>query len=129
MAVLEAGQTSSREKRELTPFWQQMVQIQADLPEHQELIPIGNLNKTVQRLNKLQYQACWEAYPSSSWILLRYCPYLDLAQDYPLLCKLNEYLLTTLIDQPMELGERRSSHQTIPNLCIFPPRKNWSAHE
>lgn len=129
MAVLEAGQTSSRVNRELISFWQQAAQKLANLPENQDLTPIGKLNKAVQRLNELQYQASWEAHPSGPRLLLRHCPYLDLPQDYPLLCEIDEYLLTSLLAQPMELAERRSPHQNIPNLCIFRPRNNRSNHE
>ena len=86
--------------------------------------PVSLLNRAVQRLNQLQYQASWEAHPTGPRLILRHCPYLDLPRDYPQLCRLDCHLLSVLLDQEMELVEKRSPRKQIPNQCLFRPRKS-----
>lgn len=93
--------------------------ILGDPDEERADSPVERLNRAVRRMNDLQYQASWEAHPTGPRVLLRHCPYLDLADDYPQLCALDEELLTVLVDQPLTLVEKRSPLPRGRGQCIF----------
>jgi predicted ArsR family transcriptional regulator len=118
IAVLESWQRSPDKAPQAIRCAAQA--LAGELPD-ESLTPIGSLNQAVQRLNDLHYQASWEAHPTGPRILIKHCPYLDLGEDYPELCALDEGLLSELCRQPMELVEKRQPHRKIPRRCIFRP--------
>ena len=52
--------------------------------------------QAVQALNALKYNARWEARPSSPLIILQNCPYREIIQDHPELCRMDASLLQKL---------------------------------
>lgn len=54
------------------------------------------LVQTVQILNRLNYQARWEARPGPPEINLGYCPYQEIIHDHPELCHMDANLLRSL---------------------------------
>lgn len=63
--------------------------------------PRGHLTQrlvqTVQRLNEMRYHARWEAHAQGPQIILSRCPYEDLVQDHPEICRLDQALLERLL--------------------------------
>lgn len=54
------------------------------------------LVQAIQILNRLNYQARWEARPAAPEIYLGYCPYQEIIQEHPELCHMDADLLQSL---------------------------------
>lgn len=54
---------------------------------------------TVARLNELHYQARWEAGPLGPRIILGHCPYADIQERVPELCRMDAFLLGQCLGQ------------------------------
>ena len=91
-----------------------------------ELTPAENriqrYNQGIQFLNQHRYHASWEARPEGPRITLRHCPYQDLAEKHPLLCQVDEQLLSKLIAEDMTLSAKRQFGNNPYSPCIFNPR-------
>lgn len=73
------------------------------LGEFQVAANIHNrLNQAIEQLNKLQYQASWEASPSGPRVIFRNCPYAIILTEHPELCQMDAALLTRLLHQPID---------------------------
>jgi len=59
------------------------------------------LSQAIERLNQLLYQASWEASPKGPRVIFRNCPYAAILNEYPLLCSLDEELLSLLLGYPV----------------------------
>jgi len=59
------------------------------------------LNQTIERLNQLLYQATWEASPDGPRLIFRNCPYATILNEHPILCRVDEELLSLLLDDPI----------------------------
>jgi DeoR family suf operon transcriptional repressor len=55
------------------------------------------LTSTVERLNKMYYQARWEAGAEGPHIILGHCPYSAIIEKHPELCKMDMTLLSELL--------------------------------
>ncbi len=66
----------------------------------------GNLRQRIQRLvqllNQLGYEASWEAHHRGPLLLLRRCPFATLREAYPELCRLDHFLLEQALGRPVE---------------------------
>jgi predicted ArsR family transcriptional regulator len=75
------------------------------------------LNLAVERLNRMNYHAHWEAGSEGPRILLGQCPYAAIIGKHPELCKMDLTLLKELMDQPtrqiFKMGSDGSS------VCVF----------
>jgi predicted ArsR family transcriptional regulator len=81
--------------------------------------PTKRLYSTIQSLNRMNYQAHWEAHFKHPRIILGHCPYQGMQNDHPELCQLDASLLEFLL----ELKVRQIDNQVINNKgfpqCIF----------
>ena len=72
------------------------------LPEHS-----GNLTerlvKSMGWFTEHKYQARWEPRPSGAQVLLNNCPYAALIQQYPELCKMDQFLLENSLSNPVKI--------------------------
>lgn len=80
---------------------------------------IQRLNAGVEFLTARQYHASWEARPQGPQVLLRHCPYRDLAQTHPVLCRLDEKLLCLIFGANLALVERRDFGGEPFSPCVF----------
>ena len=55
--------------------------------------------QAIQRLNKLNYQARWEAHAKAPHVIFSHCPYAAVIQDHPELCLLDKFLLDELLGE------------------------------
>lgn len=83
---------------------------------------IKRYNQGISFLNERHYRASWEARPEGPQVSLRHCPYQDLAQDNPLICELDEALLTQLFGRDMVLTRKRQVGKDPLSPCVFNPR-------
>jgi predicted ArsR family transcriptional regulator len=60
----------------------------------------ARLSRAIEHLNQLFYQATWEASPKGPRLIFRNCPYATILNEHPVLCSLDEELLSLLLDYP-----------------------------
>lgn len=73
----------------------------------------------MKRLNKLHYQAHWEAHADGPLITLGHCPYLQVIDHNPQLCQMDEALINILINLPASLIEKQSPNALGLPVCVF----------
>jgi predicted ArsR family transcriptional regulator len=77
------------------------------------------LNMVVERLNKLHYQARWEAGVDGARIILGHCPYAAIIATTPELCRLDEYLIEQRSGSAVEqMAKLQRSANGYP-FCLF----------
>jgi predicted ArsR family transcriptional regulator len=79
---------------------------------------VRNLNQAIQLLNGHHYLARWEAYKSGPRITFRNCPYAQLLDAHPELCKIDTVLLSHLCGVPITM-ESRIDLKKPGSMCIF----------
>ena len=82
---------------------------------------IIRFNLAVEYLNQMNYHANWEARPEGPQVVLRHCPYLDLAETHHGLCQIDINLISILFDTHMELSRKRTFGKDPFSPCIFKP--------
>jgi predicted ArsR family transcriptional regulator len=83
---------------------------------------IQRYNQALEYLNQLDYHANWEAHPQGPQVILRHCPYRDIAKDQDQICQIDSYLLSLLFDTNLELARKRSFGTNPFSPCIFKPK-------
>lgn len=58
------------------------------------------LNALIIHLNKLNYEARWEAHADGPRIILNHCPFLTIITKYPQLCILDAFIIQEFIKTP-----------------------------
>jgi predicted ArsR family transcriptional regulator len=77
------------------------------------------LNACVSLLNKLNYQARWEARSSGPRLVFAHCPYALILPGHPELCQLDNNLLEGLLDAPISQTARLAASRQGSKVCIF----------
>lgn len=80
---------------------------------------IFRFNQAVEYLNQMNYHASWEARPEGPQVILRHCPYLDLAESHYGLCQIDTSLISILFNTRMELSKKRIFGKDPFSPCIF----------
>ena len=80
---------------------------------------VQRFNEGIEFLNSMHYHASWEARPQGPQVALRHCPYQDLAQNYPILCQLDEKLLQEIFGTKMNLIQKRDLGKDPLSPCLF----------
>lgn len=83
---------------------------------------ILRFNQAVEYLNQMNYHASWEARLEGPQVILRHCPYLDLAETHHGLCQIDTKLISNLFDTRMELSKKRTFGKDPFSPCIFKPK-------
>lgn len=81
--------------------------------------PMQRLNETVRHLNKLGYEARWEAHAGGPRIILGHCPYAALIEAHPELCEVDSALLTTCLAQSVNQLEKLEGAESGRPYCVF----------
>lgn len=77
------------------------------------------LNFTVQQLNKLNYQARWEAHKEAPRLILGHCPFSAILDTHPELCLFDTHLISTLLNSPVvHLQKLAKDTRGVP-YCLF----------
>ena len=75
------------------------------------------LSMTVEKLNKMNYHARWEAGREGPRVILGHCPYAAIIEKHPELCKMDAALLKDLTgesaEQLSQIGREKSQ------ACVF----------
>ncbi len=81
--------------------------------------PTKRLYSSIRALNRMSYQAHWEAHSDNPRIMLGHCPYLTLLEHHPEICQLDAYVLQELLDTPVRQVEKLGPNaRGIPE-CVF----------
>jgi predicted ArsR family transcriptional regulator len=81
--------------------------------------PTRRLYSTIQSLNRMNYQAHWEAHYSHPRIILGHCPYQAILNDHPELCQLDLSLLEHHLDRKVRQIEKQIINNKGFTQCIF----------
>lgn len=80
---------------------------------------VSRLLQSVQILNRLHYQARWEARPGAPEIYLGFCPYREIIADHPELCQMDATLLQNLAGVPVDQVDKLATVDSGGNYCRF----------
>lgn len=75
------------------------------------------LNLTVEKLNKMNYHAHWEAGAEGPRILFSHCPYMAILEKHPELCRMDQAMLKKMTGQPARQMFRTG--QEGSTVCVF----------
>lgn len=81
------------------------------------------LNRAILILNKMSYQARWEARSQAPHIILGHCPYLAVLSANPECCQLDAVLLEQLLSSPVDQMAKLAVDQRGARFCVFQIRK------
>jgi predicted ArsR family transcriptional regulator len=77
------------------------------------------LAATVEILNRMRYQAHWEAHAAGPRLILGQCPYAAIITDHPALCLMDKFFLEQHLSQPVEqLAKLEHNERGLP-VCLF----------
>ncbi len=103
-------------------FWSRLaIHMSADPPDAASLN--RRLPLAVERLNRMNYNARWEAGPRGPRILLTNCPYAALLPAYPGLCFMDSHILERLLGKPVIQTARIDQENSRVRACVFETRK------
>ena len=60
------------------------------------------LSQAVQHLNRMSYQARWEAHAQGPRVILQHCPYAAIVEQHPEVCRMDQFLLRNLLSLPVQ---------------------------
>lgn len=112
-----ASSDSDEYKSKLQTLAAEFIDLQGGMAPQRNLGP--RLVQTVQLLNRLNYQARWEARPGAPEIYLGFCPYHEIIAHHPELCQLDAILLQRLSGLSVEQTARLSPDRFGENFCRF----------
>ena len=92
-------------------------EIAAPLPAARQVVQ--RLAEAVERLNQMQYRASWEAGPNGPRIRLGHCPYAAIWSQVPDICRLDQALVSKLVQTAARQTMRMSFTKEHPTTCIF----------
>jgi predicted ArsR family transcriptional regulator len=77
------------------------------------------LVRAVERLNKLHYQAHWEASAGGPRLVLGHCPYSAIINDHPELCQMDLYILETSLGTSVKQTAKLQLNDRGLPFCAF----------
>jgi predicted ArsR family transcriptional regulator len=81
--------------------------------------PTARLYTAIRSLNRMSYQAHWEAHISNPRIILDQCPYRKIIDRHPELCQMDGSLLTSLLGTTVKQVEKLSINPKGLPHCVF----------
>ena len=80
------------------------------------------LAAAVEALNRMHYQAHWEAHATGPRLILAQCPYAAIIESHPLLCRMDKSLLQGYLASPVEqVAKQELTERGLP-ICVFSVR-------
>lgn len=77
------------------------------------------LARVQDALNKMGYQARWEAHAMGPRIIFGHCPYAAIIANHPELCRVDAFLLENQLGRPaVQLAKLEKNERGLP-LCVF----------
>ena len=88
-------------------------------PPTERLNLTQRLSLSVQHLNRMNYQARWEAHAQGPLIILQHCPYADIVAEHPEICRMDQLLLKNLLSLPIQQLSRLEKIPSGFRQCVF----------
>ena len=81
--------------------------------------PTRRLYSAIHALNRLNYQAHWEAHIMNPRIMFGHCPYQAILKDHPELCQMDVALLEGLLNTTVRQIEKQVTNISGLSQCVF----------
>jgi predicted ArsR family transcriptional regulator len=81
--------------------------------------PTRRLYLSIRALNYMSYQAHWEAHVDNPRIMLGHCPYSAILERHPEICRMDAFVLESLLDTPVSQIEKRTLNTKSLPECVF----------
>ncbi len=81
--------------------------------------PTRRLYSAIKALNRMNYQAHWEAHVENPRIILGHCPYSRLLATHPEICRLDGFVLQALLGTPVSQSEKQVIGERGLPQCVF----------
>ncbi len=81
--------------------------------------PTRRLYSSIKALNRMNYQAHWEAHIENPRIMLSHCPYSKVLDRHPEICRMDVYMLQALLGTPVKLAEWQTLGERGLPQCVF----------
>lgn len=117
-ALLAEGLAERTPKQRETLLANTAKRIAGTHPETNKSITI-QLSKAVQRLNDLNYKAHWEAHAKAPHLFLGVCPYAQIINRHPELCRMDAAMIEHLTGRKFRQVEKISRTQDGAPHCRF----------
>jgi predicted ArsR family transcriptional regulator len=75
--------------------------------------------QAIQFLNTMNYQARWEAHANAPHVIFSHCPYWQVIQENPQLCRLDAYLLEELLGEEASQAVKLELAPNGTRQCVF----------
>lgn len=80
---------------------------------------IRRIENCMVRLDQLNYQPHWEVMQQGSQITLGNCPYAKILPSHPELCRLDQFILQSMLNLPVQVNSLWKDHPEINSGCEF----------
>ncbi len=74
---------------------------------------------TVERLNQMHYAARWEARAGGPILILGQCPYAQVIDEHPVLCRFDKALLEYHLSSQVEQVAKLEQNERGQQVCLF----------
>jgi predicted ArsR family transcriptional regulator len=81
--------------------------------------PTRRFYSSIQILNRMNYQAHWEAHIENPRIMLGHCPYSTLQGRIPVICQMDASILEELLGTPVKQVEKLVLNDKCLPQCVF----------
>jgi predicted ArsR family transcriptional regulator len=81
--------------------------------------PTRRLYSAIYSLNRMRYQAHWEARIENPRIMIGHCPYRDILDSHPEVCEIDSYLLENLLGGRVQQIEKLTADARGRSQCVF----------
>jgi predicted ArsR family transcriptional regulator len=77
------------------------------------------LTQAVLHLNRMSYQARWEAHAQGPRVILQHCPYAAIVAQHPEVCWMDQFLLRNLLSLPVQQLSKLEKTPSGFRQCVF----------
>jgi len=116
LSIIE-GQAEDQQAKIIEQIAEQILAINPPLPQRGSLS--SRMNTVVQLLNRMNYDAHWEAHAQAPRLIMKHCPYERIITDHPILCNIDAQIVQKLINLPAFQSMKRQPSSQESNRCIF----------
>jgi len=81
--------------------------------------PTRRLYSSIRILNRMNYQAHWEAHIENPHIMLGHCPYWAILDHHPEICQMDAFVLQELLDTPVRQVDKLALNTKGLPECVF----------
>jgi predicted ArsR family transcriptional regulator len=88
-------------------------------PDASRMHMTRRLALAIDGLNRLGYQARWEAHATGPRVIFGHCPYAAVISAHPELCRMDAHLLEAQLAEPVRQAARLERNERGLPVCVF----------